>query len=211
MIPEVSISIDRRCELGQVRDQGKLKTCLAHATSTVHRNIQALEEPLSAETLHYHATEPDFLNGATIQAVRKAVKVKGQPHDRHCDPVLEEKPNDWLPPTDVQVYRADSARISPSAESVIDTVKSQDLPILGITLSDEFYQPTPPWVISPGRPRARHAVVGLGLAQYKGEQVILIRNSWGTEWADSGHAWLNESFLDSHLEEVFLLKYGDYT
>lgn len=207
MTPE--LRIDRRGELGQVRDQGKLKTCLSHATSTVHRNIQALEEPLSAETLHYHATEPDFTTGATIPEVQEAISVKGQPHERHCEPICEERSHNWLPPEDVPVFRADSAPGTPSPESVIDTIESHDLPILGISLPDEFFHPAPPWVISSGTPRARHVVVGLGIAHYQGEQIILIRNSWGTEWADGGHAWLDETFLETHLEDMFLLKPRD--
>ena len=34
---------------------------------------------------------------------------------------------------------------------------------------------------------------------------FLIRNSWGTAWADAGHAWLDDAFVIQHLRDVLVL------
>ena len=34
---------------------------------------------------------------------------------------------------------------------------------------------------------------------------FLIRNSWGTAWAESGHAWLDDDFIVQHLRNVLVL------
>lgn len=204
----LDVEIDRREELGRVRDQGQLPTCLAHATSTVHRRVQEIEKALSAEALHYHASGGDWSSGCSMGDLQRALRDDGQPEDRHCEPI-NGNPDGWSPPKDVQVYRSDSDQKSPLSEVVEDKIRASDLPILGISLPGGFFNPDPPWLISAGRIRALHAVAGIGLAQHENETAVLIRNSWGEAWADSGHAWLDASFLKNHLEAVLVLSQGD--
>ncbi len=71
---------------------------------------------------------------------------------------------------------------------------------------DAFYSPAPPWIMSPTGPiRGLHAVVAVGIGTTQTTRSFLIRNSWGTEWADAGHAWLDDSFMSQHLRDVMVL------
>lgn len=205
----VEMEIDFRGALEEIRDQRALPTCLAHATSTVHRHFRGLDNRLSAECLHYHSTGGDWLSGVTMNSLQKTLKMSGQPEERKCDPLSLRNPDGWSPPTDVQFYRIESGIRSAQSQIVCDAIRDSDLPILGIGMPDEFLDPDPPWVISAGHStRDLHAVLGVGLGQFQQETVVLIRNSWGEDWADSGHAWIDESFLSNHLKDVLVLEGG---
>lgn len=201
--------IDRRDDLLKVRDQGRLPTCLSYSISTVHRVNKDIDTYLSAESLHYHATEGDWCRGSKIVEVQEALMQKGQPEDRHCATISCEDAQGWTPPTDVEYYHANSTKTISSPDTVKEAIRDLELPIIGIEIPQEFHQPNPPWVISAGQKQNLHAVVAVGLAKYEGETVVLIRNSWGEEWANSGYAWLDNSFLEKHLRKVLVLS-DDY-
>jgi hypothetical protein len=72
--------------------------------------------------------------------------------------------------------------------------------IVLMQLSMSFFIPGPDGIVSPASderpdPAQRHAVVAVGHGLWNGERVILVRNSWGDAWGQSGHAWLTEAFL----------------
>ena len=68
------------------------------------------------------------------------------------------------------------------------------LPVLGIATTNAFHDPTPPWVIShSGSIVGLHAVVAVGIGTAYAARRFLISNSWGAEWADAGHAWLDDA------------------
>ena len=80
------------------------------------------------------------------------------------------------------------------------------LPVLGIATTSGFYDPTPPWVISPlGSVVGFHAVVAVGIGTAYTARRFLIRNSWGNAWADAGHAWLDDAFVVQHLHDLLVL------
>jgi len=57
--------------------------------------------------------------------------------------------------------------------------------------------------------RRGHAVVVVGWGSYKGEPVILIRNSWGPTWGHNGHAWVRETYLRPRLAGAFVIAKGE--
>lgn len=205
LVPEV----DRRTDLPRVQDQGPFETCLSYATSTVHRINKNLENPLSAESLHYDASGGDFGKGCEMGEIQDALLQTGQPEKQHCDPLTEGNQSEWSPPNDVHYYKSQSVVKNPPATDIQELIQNRRLPILGIHITEEFYYPKPPWVFSAGDPVGLHAVVGAGLGEFNGKPVVLIRNSWGNDWADSGYAWLDTSFLDNHLKELLLLTKGE--
>ena len=44
-------------------------------------------------------------------------------------------------------------------------------------------------------PDSRHAAVVVGRGTYSGVPVYLLRNSWGRDWGNDGHAWVREENL----------------
>ena len=47
----------------------------------------------------------------------------------------------------------------------------------------------------------RHALLGVGSGHVVGlGGHILVRNSWGAAWGDSGHGWVAEPYLAAHLQ-----------
>lgn len=207
MNPELTVDLKKQTE--EVRDQGTLPTCLSHAASTVHRAHRDHEERLSAETLHYHSNDGCLNSAVSLSQLQQTLRTKGQPEDRYCNPVASSGHGDWSPPTDVEYYRYDSKAKSSPIEFLKNIIREANFPILGITFPDQFYNPQAPWVISSGRTRGAHAVVGVGLAEYKSEVIVLIQNSWGSEWGNQGFAYLDNSFLKTHLQEILILFAGD--
>ena len=201
----LEIITENRSEFGPVRDQGPLPTCLSHATSSVHQTVQDFPNQLSAEALHYYATDGDLRIAASINGVSNALQVEGQPAESDCDPVLPDNIDTWSPPNGVNTYCSASKQIETIVSTLIEIISQDELPVLGVSLPEKFYEPTPPWIISAGTPVTTHAVVGVGIAQSDDGTLVLIRNSWGEDWGDSGHAWINEEFIHEHLMSVMLL------
>jgi C1A family cysteine protease len=80
--------------------------------------------------------------------------------------------------------------------------------VLGISTTEHFYRKlAPPYVISAdSNVRGSHAVTAVGYGSTQSDEFILIRNSWGMTWGDSGHAWLDSSFIERHLVLAFVVK-----
>jgi len=85
-------------------------------------------------------------------------------------------------------------------------IRAGQLPVLGVSLPEPFFTPVTPWVIpSGGAIRGLHAVAGVGIGSFRGGRVIMIRNSWGSDWGDDGHVWLDDAFIGQHLKRVMVL------
>ena len=204
----MTATVDFRPDLGPVRDQGARPTCLAHAVSTAHEQARASTVQLSPEYLHYFASDGTLPHaGVRVSAVLDALRERGQPTEEDCPYHLEEPCQDWHPPEGLVVHRRESAVLPTLGNEVEMSLTTGCAPVLGITLPDSFHAPVPPWLISPeGAIVGFHAVLAVGMAAQDGERRFLIRNSWGSDWAQGGHAWLDESFLDRHLRNVLVLK-----
>lgn len=79
--------------------------------------------------------------------------------------------------------------------------------LLVLRLTDEFYDVDVPWIIrATGIGHALHAVVAAGMGtKSDGKKYLLIRNSWGKQWADGGYAWLEVDYLNDNLIEWCLV------
>lgn len=75
--------------------------------------------------------------------------------------------------------------------------------LLVMTISDAFYSPGRDGIVAgaePPDPSRVHAVLAVGhgsLAYDAG--AFLVRNSWGPNWGEAGHAWLHEDYLAPRL------------
>lgn len=201
------IHLDYRSSLGRVRDQGARPTCLAHASTTAHEHARGSSLPLSPEYLHYFASAgTDTEEGADIPACSRALLKPGQPAEADCPYLTHDPPEGWVPPTNVTLHRRQSMPGDPDPAEIQAVLDAGRLPVLGIATTTAFHDPTPPWVISDSGPIVGfHAVVAVGIALASNARRFLIRNSWGTAWADAGHAWLDDAFIIQHLRDVLVL------
>ena len=203
----VTLRVDVRPLLGPVRDQAERATCLAHASTTAHEHARRSAVALSPEYLHYFASAEDSSpEGIDFPSVSRALLNPGQPTETDCPYQDSEPPKTWAPPSGVTLYRRRSATSIQSPDEVEAMIEAGHTPVLGISTTEAFYEPTPPWLISATGPvRGLHAVVAVGLGTTYAMRCFLIRNSWGTDCADAGHAWLDDEFIDRHLRQVLVL------
>ena len=203
---KITILVDHRKSLGPIRDQGPRPTCLSFAGTSAHEHARGSTMPLSPEYLDYFMSSDDPAGGASFPELARALRDPGQPSEQDCPYQVTERPLGWLAPPSVQLYRRGSEPRDPTADEVEALLTAGKVPVLGISLPEDFFSPTPPWLItSVGAIRGLHAVTAVGLGTTVVSRCFLVRNSWGTDWADNGHAWLDEAFLNRHLRDVLAL------
>ena len=202
-----AIHLDYRTELGPARDQGARPTCVAHASTTAHEHARGSKLALSPEYLHYFASPNDGPDhGVDFPELSRALFDPGQPAETDCSYRTDDPPPGWAPPSNLSLYRRRSTSGDPHPDGVEALLNAGRLPVLGIATTNAFYNPTPPWVISHAGPIVGfHAVVAVGLGTASASRGFLIRNSWGTAWADAGHAWLDDAFVLQHLQDMLVL------
>jgi hypothetical protein len=204
--------------LGAVRDQGQRGTCLAFATSAAHEAARAKSDALSVEWLFCAAkqrdADPD--DGTTPEAIREALLHDGQPEE-HVWPYDDSRSHmdaSYAPPelNGAASYQHASTRRPPTVADVVAALDAGTTPVLGITLTPLFHYASPTDSrVGPLAARlpvvGAHAVLAVGYGQdlHDGELHIVIRNSWGEGWGQSGYALIASGYLDVHLRSVFTL------
>lgn len=200
---------DLRPELLGVRDQGRRPTCLAFATSAANeKNIMAAEH-LSVEYLYYYAigrTSGGHPNmGTTMAAAAEALLHEGQPAEAEW-PYLNVIPIDWSPPKIAGATIRGALQLGKlTFDDIVAQLNAGHPVILGLIISDQFYQPDRHGCIAPraaDTERGGHAVLAIGHGTDLQNDFLLIRNSWGASWGIGGHAWLRRDFIDLHLQET---------
>lgn len=203
---KVKIEVDLRPKLSAIRDQGPRPTCLSHATTAAHEKRRGSATWLSPEYLHFFATG-NTSSGATFAKIADTLKGKGQPVNADCPYLSTDPPSGWKPRARLRVFRQDSRESTGSSMSEIEQlIRGEQVPVLGIAITNGFFMPGSPWVLSSDGPlRGFHAVVGVGLGIFRANRAVLIRNSWGFDWADDGYAWLDANYISRHLKKLLVL------
>ncbi len=208
----IDIRKDLRWLFGQARNQKRRPTCMAFASSDVHAAVRGLPfEELSTEYAHFHASQrcavfsPD--RGVSMANMINAIRDDGQPHESgwaYMDQ-LPSKIADYVPPAQVGIIFRRNGRIEQSLDIVVNCLEQDQPVVMAMEISSEFYAP------QTGEPvRAaidspiigRHAVAAVGYGIASGEQVFLVRNSWGTAWGDQGYAWLSRHYVQPRLMSI---------
>lgn len=211
---DIAIEHDLRHQFGQPRDQGERPTCVSFAVSDAHAAIREGWTPLSCEYLYYHAVRRDGAgpeDGATLAAIFAALEHEGQPTEAGW-PYLTKLPSApalWLPPAIVgEVFRRAGETIGCSFDDAWSLVATSRPAVIGLTLSDAFYQPHNGVVdaTEPLDPVRRHAVVGVATGHRGPSRLLLVRNSWGSNWGAGGHAWIAETYLAPRVIGIVALK-----
>ena len=206
----VAIRCDLRAAFGDTRNQGDRPTCLAFALSDAHSAARGEVEALSVEHLYYHAVQrtskghPD--DGVALPAAREALRLDGQSVEAGW-PYLASVPADltqWTPPSGATpLYRRDTHHTTPKLADVIARLDSGRPVVLILMLGERFYTPTGGLVtIGPNDADTDyHAVIAVGHGEgATGEICILVRNSWGQDWALEGYGWIAGPYIESRLK-----------
>jgi len=86
--------------------------------------------------------------------------------------------------------------------SVFSALDAGQPALLAARITEQFYLPATDYVIKtiPGdRDTGNHALVAVGHGTIRTDAVVLVRNSWGEDWADRGHAWVSKDYLANRL------------
>ena len=216
----LSITTDLRNQLGTTRDQGRRPTCLAFASSAAHQHAHKHTEEFSVEWLYYHSVvkagdAPE--DGSSISDARSVIAAPGQPIESEW-PYLAKVVDvaRWKPPavTDLHHHTTEEAYLLE-----FETKLQSGIPIVtSLYISDTFLysnmwthldnQVILPDDSSPVDTARAHAVVILGSADLEGKLYFLLRNSWGSSWADNGHAWISYDELERLFIDAFSFTIG---
>lgn len=196
--------VDLRPLLNSVRDQGQRETCLAFATTATHeaKRLQAAPcDPLCVEMLYWKFLQ---LGGSYFSSAVTALSQTGQPpesmwpYDEFCD----ENAPAYSPPnaalSSSPFLCANLAQTKIDATTIKNHINQKQPVILGLPLCESFHYCTDGSLTLPTLQDlllGAHAVVAVGYDDTSGAGVLVIRNSWGKEWGDAGHAYLPYDYL----------------
>jgi len=69
--------------------------------------------------------------------------------------------------------------------------------VFGTAVGDELSQYSGDGTVlsPPTMWRGRHAMIVTGMRSHRGKRQYLWRNSWGSDWGEGGHVWVQESYM----------------
>ena len=207
---DIEVIVSLQIMFGSARDQGQRPTCLAFAASDAHAAIRDGWVPLSCEYAFYHAqrrANSSSEAGATLTTMLAALKFDGQPEESGWIYSSVNPPNDgaWAPPAQIsEIFHCDGQVCKYALDQIIVQLEKNIPVIVLLKLSRSFYSPSANGVVNAAigeqpEPERRHAVVAVGHGYFGDQRALLIRNSWGEQWGQSGFAWLTEQFLEPRL------------
>jgi hypothetical protein len=139
--------------------------------------------------------------GLTFSVVDQALHAQGQPDESEW-PYASAQPSPWTPPSVSQRWYGNLASSAADIPAIIQTLETQRPVILGVRLTPAFLAVTAaPYIIpASGKGVGGHAVLAIGLADHPAHgSLILVRNSWGARWGESGCGWLCTDYLKDNL------------
>jgi hypothetical protein len=205
---------DLRKLFGAVRDQGDRPTCLAFAVSDVHGAARGMPSPMSAEHLYYHAVQRmparDPHAGVNVPAILSAVTTDGQCLEAgwpYMHPFANYVAGNHPPATAVPIFRREHDLGTQAITDVIAELNRDRPVLLALMITEAFCAPNNGIVMAanPGNDVDYHAIVAVGHGGNGSHQMLLVRNSWGSGWGDSGYCWIDVDYLAPRLAAVAMM------
>lgn len=208
----LTVKKDLRARFLPVRDQGPRPTCLAFALSDAHAAERPPHRRLSADYLYYHALQRMPANhgdnGVGLSEATEALRVDGQPFEPlwPYSRALPRDPAKWKPPGTLAVMCATGTSLPSGIDTLCSFLDRNQPAVIVFLPTERFYYADSAGFLSKRTmdqilPQA-HAVVAVGHGLAASARHILIRNSWGSDWGQQGHAWLAEDYLAPRLSSV---------
>jgi hypothetical protein len=204
--------IDHSATLGAARHQGQRLTCLAFAVSDVNRHVALAPDFLSAEFLYQHAgaITPGWATGGPLPLAPAltVAKTPGQPleTDFPYQPTFASTVAAPVAPIGAAMYSSTLREIDRKSDVIIGELQNGHVVGLVIDITITMTSPVngvvtfSPLIL----PNNAHAVIAVGLGETAdGKQYVRIRNSWGANWGQQGHAWLPIEYIDMHVLQAF--------
>ncbi len=209
------MAISIRSNLPPVRDQGPRPTCLAFAVTSVHGHLRQPTPPyveLSEEMLHQQAKLiGGHANGVILSSAEHALSTHGQCLLAMC-PYQPSEGSHPVPASalaDGLQRTATFESFTPAAASVRALIQSKIPVLLVLQIFPSFYAVADGMVPTPTAGEVLqgfHAVVGTGLVNRNGFELIEFRNSWSDTWGDQGYGYIEDAYLDQFCTDVCALK-----
>lgn len=198
--------------LPPVQDQGERETCLSLSLSAGHYLTRGSDPFLSADYLHFHAAQyagVSVNDAISVQAGLRALRQKGHPAESDCPYSESARDDSWVPPAPSGDLWRREARVttlhSGNYWKNISAATAAKPAVLILHLDDAFWDPVSGVIeVSSGVVRGTHAVLALQVLEKP--RRVLIRNSWGPDWGDGGHAWLSAKYLKER--SVAVISFG---
>ncbi len=109
----------------------------------------------------------------------------------------------WAPPKNcAPIFRHPLMTKPTEVSSIVSALDAGQVALFAARISEQFYMPATDYIIkttSGDRDAGNHALVGVGHGTAGSDGVVLVRNSWGEDWADGGYAWVTQDYLAPRL------------
>ncbi|MGN2253198.1 C1 family peptidase [Frateuria sp. GZRe12] len=195
---------------GRARDQGDRPTCLAFAVSDINRHYAPAPGFLSPEYLYRAALLDGNRYGGQGLSLESGLcsAASGQPEESYAPYQTNEPTSPIALPTLLPgtiLYRSALSPWPLDFTTLVTALHARQPVGLGLRLTRSFYTPQDDVIAYEAEtlPYSGHAVIAVGLGERAGTHYVRIRNSWGLDWGDNGHAWLPKNYVTDHTFCIF--------
>lgn len=221
---EVAPEVDLRKSgfLPDIWDQGQLGSCTAHGSSAAYSYDlakQGLDKNFEPSRLYVYYNTRVIENtvsedsGATITDAIKSINRYGCPIESDWQYNISQfavKPPQKAYSDGTLREAVKYARVNQTLNDMQACLTSELPIVIGFTVYESFESDTAnntgdiPMPSSKEQVLGGHCVLVVGYTERNGQPVWIARNSWGTDWGDSGYFYFPQAYLlDSNLADDF--------